>query len=95
MLRKPNRLVASGDGAEGSLIIAQQASLYSGLLSLGTALKHPLKSGRLGWVQVISGQVVVNGQVLSAGDGLGLRDEAKIILKAEHVAELLVFDLPQ
>jgi len=89
------RLVASGDGADGSLAIAQQASLYSALLSPGTVLKHLLKPGRLGWVQLISGQVEVNGQVLTAGDGLGLRDEAEISLQAEQDAELLVFDLPR
>jgi len=89
------RLVASGDGAEGSLKIAQQASLYSAVLSPGTALKHPLKPGRLGWVQVISGQVTVNGRVLSVSDGLGLRDESEISLWADQAAELLVFDLPR
>ena len=90
------RLVASGDGAEGSLKIAQQASLYSSRMTAGTGLQHPLKSGRLGWVQVISGQVSVNGQVLATGDGLGLRDEAEIVLQAgDQAAELLVFDLPR
>jgi hypothetical protein len=89
------RLVASGDGADGSLKIAQQASLYSTVLSPGAALKHPLKPGRLGWVQVISGQVTVNGRVLSASDGLGLRDESEISFRADQAAELLVFDLPR
>ncbi len=88
-------LVASGDGAEGSLKIAQQASLYSTVLGPGTALKHPLQPGRLGWVQVVSGQVTVNGLVLSTSDGLGLRDESEISLHADQAAELLVFDLPR
>ncbi len=90
------RLVASGDGAEGSLKIAQQAGLYSALMSPGKSLQHPLKTGRLGWVQVVSGQVNVNGQVLTAGDGIGLRDEAEIQLQTrDQAAELLLFDLPR
>lgn len=89
------RLVASGDGAEGSLKIAQQASLYSTRMSPGTGLQHPLKQGRLGWVQVVSGQVMVNGLTLAAGDGLGLADETEIRLQAEQAAELLLFDLPR
>ena len=89
------RLVASGDGAEGSLKIAQQASLYSSRMTPGASLLHSLKQGRLGWVQVVSGQVMVNGQSLSAGDGLGLVDEAEIRLQADQATELLVFDLPR
>ena len=89
------RLVASSDGAEGSLKIAQQASLYSSRMTPGASLQHSLKQGRLGWVQVVSGQVMVNGQSLSAGDGLGLVDEAEIRLQADQAAELLVFDLPR
>ncbi|MGH8052130.1 MAG: pirin family protein [Methylococcales bacterium] len=89
------RLVASPDGADGSLKIAQQASMYSTLLSPGAALLHTLKPGRLGWVQVVSGQVTVNGQALMAGDGLGLADEPEIRFQAGQAAELLLFDLPR
>ena len=89
------RLVASGDGAEGSLKIAQQANLYSAVMNPGTTLKHSLKPGRLGWVQVASGEVLVNGQVLATGDGLGLADELEIRLQADQAAELLLFDLPR
>jgi len=89
------RLVASADGADGSLKIAQQASMYSALLGPGDAIRHPLKPGRLGWVQVVSGQVSVNGQALATGDGLGLKDESEIALQADQGVELLVFDLPR
>lgn len=89
------RLVASGDGADGSLKIAQQARLYSAVMSPGTVLEHPLKAGRLAWVQVASGQVTANGQVLAAGDGLGLVDESGVLLQADKAVELLVFDLPR
>jgi redox-sensitive bicupin YhaK (pirin superfamily) len=89
------RLVASPDGANDSLKIAQQANMYSALLGAGDVVKHPLKPGRLGWVQVVSGQVSVNGQALATGDGLGLKDESEISLEAGHEVELLVFDLPR
>ena len=89
------RLVASPDGAEGSLKIAQQANMYSAVLSPATRLQYPLKPGRLGWVQVASGEVLVNGQVLATGDGLGLADELEIRLQADQAAELLLFDLPR
>ena len=88
-------LVASGDGAEGSLKIAQQANLYSALMNPGASLKHSLKPGRLGWVQVAAGEVLVNGEVLATGDGIGLVDETDIRLQAEQAAEFLLFDLPR
>jgi len=89
------RLVASPDGAEGSLKIAQQARLYSTLMSPGAELVQPLASRRLGWVQVVSGNLTVNGQALSTGDGLGLAEESEIRLHAGEAAEVLVFDLPR
>ncbi len=89
------RLVASPDGAEGSLKIAQQANMYSAVLSPAASLQHPLKPGRLGWVQVVSGDVQVNGQALTTGDGIGLVDESDIKLQTERAAEILVFDLPR
>lgn len=88
-------LVASGDGTEGSLKIAQQARLYSALMNPDVPLQHPLQPGRLGWVQVISGQISVNGKTLAAGDGLGLVEESGITLQANLDTQLLVFDLPR
>lgn len=89
------RLVASPDGTAGSLKIAQQAYLYSSLLSAGSVQQHVLKPDRLGWIQVVSGQVTVNGQILKTGDGLGLADETEIRLNAGQATELLLFDLPR
>lgn len=88
-------LVASPDGAEGSLKIAQQAKMYSAVLSPASRLQYSLNAGRLGWVQVASGDVFVNGQVLAAGDGIGLVDELEVRLQAEQAAEFLLFDLPR
>lgn len=88
-------LVASPDGAQGSLKIAQQAKMYSAVLSPAARLQYSLNAGRLGWVQVVSGQVMVNDLILTTGDGLGLADELEIRLQAEQAAEFLLFDLPR
>jgi quercetin 2,3-dioxygenase len=81
------RLVASNNGADGSLKISQNACLYSSLLNDGDNLQYAITGNRLAWVQVISGQIKVNEQSLSTGDGLGLVDEAAL--------EILLFDLPR
>jgi redox-sensitive bicupin YhaK (pirin superfamily) len=88
------RLIASGDGRDGSVLIHQDAAIYAGILHAGDAIEHRLAPGRAGYVHVIRGQARVNDQVLNGGDALKLTDEPAIVLAGADNAELLVFDLP-
>jgi redox-sensitive bicupin YhaK (pirin superfamily) len=88
------RLVASPDGAEGSLALQQDARLYASVLEPGTETSFALPNGRHLWVQSLRGTVDVNGQALSAGDGLSASDEMAFAFKAQKgETEFLVFDL--
>jgi redox-sensitive bicupin YhaK (pirin superfamily) len=87
------RLVASPDGADGSLTIRQDARLYLTTLQAGEAVTHMLKPGRHAWVQALRGQLTVNGQVLTAGDGAAVSDELALHLRGDRDAEVLLFDL--
>ena len=88
------RLVASPDGAEGSLALQQDARLYASVLEPGTETCFALPNGRHLWVQSLRGTVDVNGQALSAGDGLSASDEMAFAFKAQKgETEFLVFDL--
>jgi redox-sensitive bicupin YhaK (pirin superfamily) len=88
------RLVASPDGAEGSLAIRQDVRLYASVLEAGTEASFALPTGRHLWVQSLRGTVDVNGHVLSAGDGLSASDETAFTFRApKGEAEFLVFDL--
>ena len=89
------RLVASPDGADGSVTIAQDARLYAGLFDGDERATHALAPGRLGYVHVVRGDVVVDGHALSAGDALKYRDEPAIAISGGRNAEVLVFDLPR
>jgi redox-sensitive bicupin YhaK (pirin superfamily) len=89
------RLVASPDGAEGSVTIHQDARLYIGLLEGAERVALDLAPERIAWVQVARGAVTVNGQRLEAGDGAKLRMESTVELSGGEQAEVLVFDLPQ
>ena len=60
----------------------------------GSALDYPLAAGRLGYVQVISGRLAVNGVELSAGDGAKIAEESALHFMATDEAEILLFDLP-
>ncbi|HEX4854232.1 pirin family protein [Arenimonas sp.] len=88
------RLVVSGDGAEGSVSIHQDARMHAGLFDGDETATLALAPGRLGYVHLVRGELEVNGHALRAGDALKLRDEPEVRIRAGRDAEVLVFDLP-
>jgi len=87
------RLVASPDGAEGSVTIHQNARVYAGLIDGAERVEHTLAAGRTAYVHVARGTVTVNGNPLAAGDALKTEGESRITLEAGRDAEVLLFDL--
>jgi redox-sensitive bicupin YhaK (pirin superfamily) len=87
-------LVASADGAEGSVRIHQDARVYVARLEAGQALEASLGAGRLAYLHLVRGEVSVNGQRLEGGDAAMVRDEARLDIGGEAEAEFLLFDLP-
>jgi quercetin 2,3-dioxygenase len=89
------RLVASPDGRNGSVTVHQDAQLYASLLDGGDRVTHALRPARRAWVQVARGEVEVNGETLSAGDGAAISDEREVSITARAAnSEILLFDLP-
>lgn len=86
------RLVVSPDGAEGSLTVKQDMSLYRLLASDGEQVTHTVQRARV-WVQVVHGEVEVNGALLQPGDGLAIVEASKVDFTAKGEVEALVFDL--
>jgi len=86
-------LLASRDGAEGSLTIHQDVRVYRGLLDSGQALEQALDVGRRHWIQMVDGTVHLNGELLHPGDGIALIGETSMMIEAQENAELLWFDL--
>jgi quercetin 2,3-dioxygenase len=87
------RLIASNDGAEGSVKINQDAQLRVALLAPGEEVTHSLASKRSAWVQVAKGEVELNGEKLRQGDGAAISDEKLLTVTATEDAEVLLFDL--
>jgi len=87
------RLIASGDGADGSVKINQDAKLFVTLLAPGEEVTHPLGGKRHAWLQVAKGEVELNGQKLNQGDGAAVSEEEKLTIKGTKDAEILLFDL--
>lgn len=87
------RLVASGDGAQGSVTLHADARLYAGLFDGAEAAELPLNAGRKTYVHLVRGELQVNGAQLRSGDAALLEGEARLQLSAGKAAEVLVFDL--
>jgi hypothetical protein len=90
------RLIASDDGREGSTKINQDASVYASLLDSGKSVSLELKPERHAWVQLIGGELDVNGSTLKPGDGAAVSSEAGLQITStskDGAAEFLVFDL--
>ncbi len=83
--------VASPDGADGSLLIRQDARVYQTKLAPGDTVRHELKGGRAAFVHVATGTATVNGAALVAGDAGAVEDEAEVVVSGD--GEVLLFDL--
>jgi redox-sensitive bicupin YhaK (pirin superfamily) len=87
------RLVASPDGAQGSVLIHADARVYAGLFDGQENATLALAPGRKAYVHLVRGELEANGNVLKAGDAAMLEQEAGLILGSGQAAEVLVFDL--
>jgi redox-sensitive bicupin YhaK (pirin superfamily) len=87
------RLVASPDGADGSVTIHQEAAVYASVLDGADSASYALPAGRKAYVHVARGSVEVNGQRLMAGDGAKVSDERELRFGNAQQAELLLFDM--
>jgi hypothetical protein len=88
------RLIASPDGAEGSVTIGQDVRVYAMLLDGKERTSHTVAQTRNAYVQVAKGSLSVNGMTLAAGDGIRITDAEELSFDAGHQAEVLLFDLP-
>ena len=87
------RLVASGDGAQGSVPIHADARLYAGLLDGNDHVELALDASRKSYVHLVRGELHINGVALAKGDAVLIDRESQLRLDHAHNAEVLVFNL--
>jgi len=87
------RLVGSRDGRDGSLTIHQDVNLLSTKLDSEHELSYSFDGSRRGFMQVVSGEIEIEGDSLSAGDAVAAQDQESITIRALNQAELLLFDM--
>jgi redox-sensitive bicupin YhaK (pirin superfamily) len=86
-------LVASSDGAHGSVMLHADAALYAGLFDGNESAELALAPDRKAYVHLVRGTLEINGQQLGTGDAALLEHESRIKLAKGLDAEVLVFDL--
>jgi len=87
------RLIASRDGRDGSVTVHQHVDLYASVLQQDQTVEHRFSDSRKIFVQVISGDIEVNDQALSAGDGAQITEQDQLTVKSQSEAEFLLFDM--
>ncbi|VAV91345.1 Pirin [hydrothermal vent metagenome] len=89
------RLVVSPNGEDDSLIIQQDARMFTGKFDADAKTVFNADKQRKYWVQIAQGIAEVNGISARAGDGFAIADEDKIMIQSQTQTEILLFDLPQ
>ncbi len=87
------RVVASPDGADGSLTIQQDSRVFLSTLPAGQSVTHELSPSHHAWLQVLRGQVSLNGTSLDTSDGAAISEESLLTIRADQSAEVMLFDL--
>jgi quercetin 2,3-dioxygenase len=85
--------IASPEPGKNEVKIHQDANVYLCRLEKDRQAELALAKGRHAWVQIARGGVLMNEEVLRAGDGAGISDEPKLVITANQDSEVLVFDL--
>jgi redox-sensitive bicupin YhaK (pirin superfamily) len=86
-------LIAGPDGGPQAVTIHQDATLAVAILERGESATHEIAPGRHGWVQIVRGEVTLDGESLCAGDGAAIDQPGVLRIAAAEPAEVLLFDL--
>ncbi len=86
-------VIASPDGRFGSLRVQGEEVLHSAMLARGQHVVHALAAGRSAWLHVVTGEVTLGDDVLTAGDGAAITDALSVSLTAREPSEILLIEL--
>ncbi len=89
------KLLAAPERAPGAVQIDQDVFIYAAEVTRGVSLTHTLQAGRAAWVQIVGGEITLNGRLLRTGDGAAVEEEAllELVGAGQEKTELLLFDL--
>ncbi|MEQ1963391.1 pirin family protein [Xenorhabdus khoisanae] len=88
------QLVLSPDARAGSLQVFQDMTLWRWAFKNGEKGEYHAEKARKIWIQVVRGEVTINGTLATTSDGVAIWDESLLQLTASQESEILLFDLP-
>ena len=88
------QLVLSPDAREGSLKVFQDMTLSRWALKKDEQSVYPIQAERRIWIQVVHGNVSINGNKAGISDAFAVWDETALSIHADEDSEILLFDLP-
>lgn len=86
-------LLFAAEPRDGAVGIRADGDIYFGKLESGKELVHRPSAGRAQWLHVISGDLSVSGEELSAGDGAAFENLDALEIQSRANAQFLLFDL--
>jgi redox-sensitive bicupin YhaK (pirin superfamily) len=92
-LRNQLCLIAGSGAAPGRAQLCQDLQVFAARLDAGREVHPTLAPGRFGFLQVATGSLRINGQLLHAGDSVRIEGETALAVQAESPSEFLLFDL--
>lgn len=87
-------LILSPDGRDGSLTLKQDAALYQLILDAKAEQQFSIAADRKVYIHLVSGELLVSGHAIQAGDGIKISNQALLQLQSQTGAKALIFDLP-
>ena len=86
--------LASGMAEDGdALPIRADARLVAATLSAGQVAEYEIAPDRKVYLVAASGRIEIDGQSANAGDGVAVRDEARLRIKALEDSEVVLVDV--
>jgi redox-sensitive bicupin YhaK (pirin superfamily) len=86
-------LIVSRGGRGNSIHINQDVNIYTCNLERSQSLAYRPDAHRYTWIQVIDGEMIINDNRLSSGDGAAINAVEEIVVEAERDCRFLLFDL--
>ncbi|PVZ84591.1 pirin family protein [Serratia sp. S1B] len=88
------QLILSPDAREGSLKVFQDMTLSRWRLEKDQQSVYSIQAARRVWIQVVYGNVSINGHQAGTSDAFAIWDETELSIDADEDSEILLFDLP-
>ena len=73
--------------------VHQHVDLYASILETGAEVELTIADSNKVFVQVVQGDISVNGQDATAGDGIQITGQDQLIIAGQSEAEFLLFDM--